>query len=193
MQLQKAIKKRRSIRSYKNKKPDWRDIIDCIDSTRYSPYAGGYYSLKFLILDNEKDIQLIAELSDQDFIKEAPYVVIFVSDTSITKHVYPERGETYSKQQAGAAIQNFLLSAVEKGLSSCWIGHFNKEKITKEFKIKGDIEAILPIGYAKEEPKRKEIEPSLFNRTFFHEFGNKRMERPRAIHPFDPKPWGGKL
>lgn len=192
MQLQKAIKKRRSIRSFKNKKPDWRDIIDCIDSTRFSPYAGGYYTLKFLIIDEKKDIQTIAELADQDFIKEAPYIVIFVSDSSVIEKTFPESYKTYLKQQAGAAIQNFLLTATEKGLASCWIGHFNKDKITKEFKIKGDIEAILPIGYTKEQPKTREIEPSLYNRTFFHEFGNKRIEKPRAIHPFDPKPWGAK-
>lgn len=192
MQLKKAIKKRRSIRSFKNKKPDWRDIIDCIDSTRSSPYAGGYYTLKFLIIDNKKDIELIANLSDQEFIKEAPYIVIFISDSSVIEKAFPERYPNYIKQQAGSAIQNFLLSITEKGLASCWIGHFNKEKITKEFKIKGDIEAIFPVGYAKEVPKTKEIEPSLYNKIFFHMFGNKRMENPRSIHPFDAKPWGSK-
>lgn len=192
MQLQKAIKTRRSIHLFKNKKVDWRDILDCIDTTRYSPYAGGYFSLKFLIIDNKKDIELIAKLCDQEFIKEASHIVLFISDGSITKHVFPERGETFLKQQAGAAIQNFLLSVTEKELATCWIGHFNKEKITKEFKIKGDIEAIFPIGYPKEKSKTRKITPSLFNKTFFHFFGNKRMENPRAVHPFDPKPWGEK-
>lgn len=192
MQLQKAIKKRRSIRIFKNKKPDWRDILDCLDTTRFAPMAGGYFTLKFLIIEEKKDIELIAKLSDQDFIQDAPYVIIFISDSSVAEKAFPERYQNFIKQQAGAAIQNFLLSITDKGLATCWIGHFNKEKITKEFKIKGDIEALFPVGYAKDEPKTKEIEPSLYNRTFFHEFGNKRIQELRAIHPFDPKPWGGK-
>jgi len=40
MELDKAIKSRRSIRRYSAQKPDWRDIIECIDSMRYAPKAG---------------------------------------------------------------------------------------------------------------------------------------------------------
>lgn len=186
MQLQNTIKRRRSCRKFTKKKPDWRDILDALDTTRYAPMAGGYYSLKFLILDDSESINEVAQACDQDFIKEAPYVVIFASDPGITKNAYPERGEMYMRQQAGAAMQNFLLTLTEKKMASCWIGHFNEEKLKKLFGIKGQIEAIFPIGYEKEKPKTRTIQASLFNRVSWHIWGNKRIEKPRSVSPYSP-------
>ncbi|MDA3836122.1 MAG: nitroreductase family protein [Nanoarchaeota archaeon] len=187
MQLQKAIKKRRSIHSFKKKKVDWRDILDCLEATKLAPMAGGYYSLKFLIVEEAGAKEQIAKLCDQDFIAEAPYVVIFVSDPSVTKNVYPERGDMYMRQQAGAAIQNFMLSLTERELSSCWVGHFNQEKINQLFGIKGNIEAIFPIGYAKDIPKTRQIMASLYNRISFHTWGNKRIDKPKPIEHYAPE------
>jgi nitroreductase len=187
MQLQNTIKRRRSVRKFKTKKPDWRDILDCLDTTRFAPMAGGYYSLKFLILDDKESIEEVAKLADQDFIKEAPYVVIFVSDPGVTKKAYPESGDIYMRQQAGAAMQNFMLSLTEKKLSSCWVGHFDEEKLAHKFGIKGNIEAIFPVGYEKERPKTRGIQASLYNRVSFHIWGNKSLNKPRAIEPYSPK------
>jgi nitroreductase len=184
MQLQTAIRKRRSVKKFKDKKPDYREILDCIDSTRFAPMAGGFFSLKFLIIDDKDAIREIAELSDQDFIKDAPYVVFLVSDPSVTKKAFPESYEKFLKQQAGAAIQNLLLTVTEKKLSSCWIGHFNEEKLSKRFKIKGNIEALFPIGYEKEKPRTRGVQPSIYNRTYFHEWDNKSIKKPRGIEPF---------
>lgn len=187
MQLQKAIKKRRSIHSFKKKKVDWRDILDCLEATKLAPMAGGYYSLKFLIIEEQGAKEQIAKLCDQDFMAEAPYIILFVSDPSVTKQVYPERGDMYIRQQAGAAIQNFMLSLTERDLSTCWVGHFNQDKINQLFGIKGDIEAILPIGYAKDVPKTRQIMASLYNRISFHTWGNKRITEPKPIEHYAPE------
>ena len=50
MELDKTIKSRRSVRKFKDKKPNWRDILDCIDSMRYTPMAGGNFTLKLFIM-----------------------------------------------------------------------------------------------------------------------------------------------
>lgn len=186
MKLQNVIQKRRSCRNFKEKKVDWREILDCLDTTRFAPMAGGYYSLNFLITDDKESIKKVAEICRQDFIKKAPYLVIFVSNPGITEQVFPERGKMYLRQQAGAAIQNFLLSITEKKLSTCWIGHFDEEKLKKLFGIKGQIEALFPIGYEKEKPKTRAIQASLYNRTYFHTWGNKRIEKPKSIAPYGP-------
>jgi nitroreductase len=189
MQLQNAITKRRSCRKFKNKKPNWRDILDCLNITRYTPMAGGYFTLNFLIIDKKEDIQKVAKWAEQDFIKDAPYLILFISDPSITKNIYGERGTMYHHQQAGAAIQNFMLSITEKKLYTCWIGHFNEEKIKKLFKISNSqkIEAILPIGYEKEKPKTRSILAELYNRTHFHIWGNRRIKKPKIIEHYAPE------
>ena len=55
MDLDKVIHSRKSTKKFGDKKPDWRDIIECIDAMRYAPMAGGNFSLKFiLVADKEK-------------------------------------------------------------------------------------------------------------------------------------------
>lgn len=188
MQLQKAIKKRRSIRHFKSKKPDWRDILDCLDATRYAPMAGGYFSLNFLIIDEKDKIEYIAQYSEQKWIKEAKYLVLFISDPSFIKTLYKEKTKLYLHQQAGAAAQNFMLSLTEKGLSTCWVGHFNEEKIKQKIELTGSktIEMIFPIGYEKEKPKTRKIMAELFNRVNWNTIGNKRINPPKIIEHYGP-------
>ncbi|MFH1151733.1 MAG: nitroreductase family protein, partial [Nanoarchaeota archaeon] len=103
MQLDKAIQNRHSTRKFKDKKPDWRDIIECVDAMRHAPMAGNNFSLKFILVDDEKTIQKLADAAQQDFIKQAKYVVVVCTDSSRTINAYEKRGEIYCRQQAGAA------------------------------------------------------------------------------------------
>ena len=56
MELDKAIKSRTSVRKFNSKKPNWRNIIECIDAARYAPMAGGNYTLKFILVDEPEKI-----------------------------------------------------------------------------------------------------------------------------------------
>jgi nitroreductase len=182
MDLDKTIKSRKSVRKFKDIKPDWRKIIECIDSCRYAPIAGKNYTLKFILTNNEEKIRSIAEASQQPFINEAKYVLIVCSDCSRLVNSYKERGKIYCRQQAGAAIQNFLLKIEEVGLSTCWIGHFVENQIKIIFKIPKElnVEAIFPIGY--EYKKRMPREKIDIDRIlFFEEYGNKKMKDPKKI------------
>lgn len=177
MELDKAIKSRKSVRKFKTKKPDWRKIIDCIDSARYAPMAGNNFSLRFILVDNKENIKKISEACQQPFVSQANYVVIFCSDTSRTANAYGKKAKIFCRQQAGAGIQNFLLEIQEKGLSTCWIGYFVEKQIKNILQVPEDIniEAIFPIGYemgnAKPKPK---IE--LDNTLYFNSYRNKRMK-----------------
>ncbi len=185
MKLQKAIESRRSIRSFKKKSPSWKTIIECIDSARYAPMAGNLFTLNFILVDDSEIIQKIADASFQPFITEAKYLVVFVSNKGKTENAYKERAEKYIKQQAGAAIQNFLLSLEEEKLSTCWIGLFDDDKIKNILNIpdKHDVEAIFPIGYAAEKPKPHSAAfRDLNGFLFFNKFKNKRMKEPDKIN-----------
>jgi len=160
MDLDKAIKERKSTRKFSHKKPDWRDLIECIDSVRFAPMAGDNFSLKFVIVSDKKKIGKIAEACQQDFLAKAHYLVVVCSNPERTINAYGKRGEIYARQQAGAAIQNFLLKIEEKNLATCWVGHFVDNQIKRELEISDEvnIEAILPIGYAFEKTKPSKTE-----------------------------------
>jgi nitroreductase len=181
--INEIIETRRSVRKFKSKKPDWRTILECLDSTRFTPMAGNQFTPRFILIDDKKKIKKIAEASEQEFIESVHYIVIVCSDKRLTTNAYEERGEKYIKQQAGAAIQTFLLKLNEAGLSTCWIGHFYDEKIKHLIKIPGevDIEAILPIGYAWEKPKKKR-KTDLNSVLYFNEYKNKRMKTAKKMN-----------
>lgn len=177
MQLDKAIKERHCVRKFKDKKPDWRDIIECIDTMRYAPMAGGNFTLKFILVDDEKTIQKLADAAQQDFITQVKYVVVVCTNPSRTINAYDKRGERYCRQQAGAAMQNFFLKIEEKKLATCWVGHFVDRLVREALKIPEniDVEAIFPVGYEFKKRTRKE-KTELDNVLYFHEYKNKKMK-----------------
>lgn len=183
MNFDDLVETRRSIRSFKSTKPDWRTILEALDSTRFAPMAGNQFTPRFILVDNAEKIKKLAEAAEQEFIEEAHYVVVMCSNKKLTINAYGDRGQNYIKQQTGAAIQNFLLKLHEFGLSTCWIGHFYDEKIKHLLKIPDDVdvEALFPIGYSMEKPKKKrKIDFDAI--MYFNEYKNKKMKNPKKIN-----------
>jgi len=158
MNIDKAIQNRHSVRRFTSKKPDWRDIIECIDSARYAPMAGNIFSLKFIVVSDKEKIQKLADAAQQHFIAQAHYVVVVCTNPSRTINSYEEQGKKFCRQQAGAAIQNFLLKIQEAKLATCWVGHFVEEQVKEALQIQEDInvEAIFPIGYELGKTQKQE-------------------------------------
>jgi nitroreductase len=177
MDLTKAIQSRHSIKKFKEKKPDWRKIIECIDASRYAPMAGNDFNLKFILVNDNAKIQKIAEACQQQFVSHAKSIVVVCSNLSRITNTYGKKAEIYCRQQAGAGIQNFLLKIQEKGLSTCWVGDFVEEQIKRTLKIPAgvNVEAIFPIGYEFEKQKRK-TKIDLDRILYFEAYGNKRMK-----------------
>jgi nitroreductase len=178
MELDKAIKERQSIRKFTSKKPSWKKIIECIESMRYAPMAGNNFTLKLIVVDDAETIAKIAKASQQSFISKSHYVVVACSNSSLPTNAYDKKGENYVRQQAGAAIQNFLLKIQETGLSTCWVGSFVEEQIKRELKIpaKIQVEAIFPIGYTALKP-RKRLRIDLETFLYFNKYGNKKLNK----------------
>lgn len=167
MELDSIIEKRKSVRSFKNKKVDWRDILESVDAVCQGPFADSKNNLKFLIIEEPKKIEKIAEFSDQTWIGEAPILVVVCSDDTNLENMHGERGRVYSRQQAGAAINTFMLKLIDLGLSSCWVGAYTDELIKQFLKIPShiQIEAIIPVGHESgksKKKKKKELEHSIF-------------------------------
>ena len=178
MDVDKAIQTRKSVRRFSDKKPDFRDIIEAIDAARYAPMAGNNYSVRFILVEDPKKIKRLADAAQQDFFEDVHYVVVVCTDVDQTENAYEERGKRYLRQQAGAAIQNFLLKINERKLSTCWIGHFVDYLVQETLGIpeKVQVEAMFPIGYEKTRPtehERRKI--PLNNIIFFDKYKNRFM------------------
>ncbi len=183
MELDKAIQSRRSVRRFNDKKPNWRTIIECIDSARYAPMAGNNYTLKFILVDDGEKIRKISDASQQEFVSQVEYVLVVCSNPLRATNAYEKRGEVFCRQQAGAAIQNILLRIEEAGLATCWVGYFVEDQIKRELNIPEEVhvEAVLPIGYAYEKPKTRHAKIDLDRILYFNRYSNKKMKSPKRV------------
>jgi len=182
MELDKVIKSRHSSRKFKDKMPNWRNIIECIDAMRYAPTAGNNCTLKVILVDDKEKIEKIADACQQGFVNQVKYIVVVCSNSTRLKNAYEEKGEKFNKQQVGAAIQNFLLKIEEKKLSTCWVGYFVEEQIKQILKVSEnfEVEALFPIGY-EEKIYAKKIKTDLDDILVFNDFKNKKMKNMNRV------------
>lgn len=180
MELSKAIKLRRSVRHYSTKKVPYQKVAEICDAATYAPMAGNIFSVRLIIVSDKEKIKMLAGASQQHFIAEAKYVIVVYSDTGQLKRSYSDRAERYTRQQAGAAIQNMLLKTTELGLSTCWIGWFNEEMVKRIVFLPDSfqVEALLPIGYAFEKPLQKR-KPDLKLIIYLEKYRQDRQKMPK--------------
>jgi len=184
MDFDKVIKERHCTRKFTDKNVSFHKIISIIEAATLAPSAGNLYSVRIVIVDDSKNKKELAEAAlNQNFISEAPYVLVVCSDPSQVKRSYGERGEIYAKQQAGAAIENMFLKTMDIGLNTCWVGAFDEETVRRILKIPDNIkvEALLPIGHSAEKGIKKHVERrkiDIDHITFFNKYGLK-QENPK--------------
>lgn len=179
MDFEKVVRGRKSVRKYSTKKPELKKILQAIDLAHLAPAAGNQNILKYILVDDKKIIEELAIASQQKFVSQASYVVVLVSNPEILIRSYNDRGEKYTHQQSGAAIQNLLLSITNNGMVSCWIGYFYDEKIKRILEIPDNlnVEGIFPIGLkVPGENETQKKKPELDNILYFNEYGNKEFK-----------------
>ncbi|MCX8194065.1 MAG: nitroreductase family protein [Candidatus Pacearchaeota archaeon] len=166
MDFDKVLRERKSIRNYSAKTAKFEDIIDICEAARFAPMAGNIYTIRLiLVTDKEKKKQLAEAALEQEFISDASCVIVVCSDLTQLVRSYGNRALIYSRQQAGAVIENMLLKITELGLGACWIGAFEENAIKRILNIPDSIqiEALIPIGnplgktQAKKKPELKFI------------------------------------
>ena len=163
MDIFEAIKKRRSIRAFKNIDVSDEIVEKLIDAARWAPSAGNIQPWEFIVVRNLDAKRRLAEAAlNQTFIEEAPVVIVVCADYQRSARGYGSRGATlYCIQDTAAAIQNIHLAAIALGLGTCWIGAFREEPVKKLLGIPDGVRpvAIIPVGYPAEQPAPRPRRP----------------------------------
>ncbi|MFH1823561.1 MAG: nitroreductase family protein [archaeon] len=161
MPVEKLMEKRMSIRKYSSRPIDFNKIAEICNVARLTPCASNIPTVKIVIIADKDKIKEITQATQQPFVGGARTIILVCSDLKNLKRIHGEEGiSIYSRQQAGAAIQNMLLKITELGLASCWVGWFDKNAIKRICKIPDNIqiEAVLPLAHPlnkKAKPKKK--------------------------------------
>lgn len=153
----KAIKERRSIRGYTDEPVPKEELKKILKAATWAPSAGNRQSWEFVMIKEEKQKKkLVNGAYGQEFIAEAPVVIVVGANKKRSAKRYGERGrKLYALLDAAIATQNLMLAAFSLDLGTCWIGAFKDEEITEIVNFPEYIRpiGIIPIGKPKEQPQ----------------------------------------
>ncbi|MFQ5800474.1 MAG: nitroreductase family protein [Candidatus Hydrothermarchaeales archaeon] len=156
LELRVAIFKRHSIRAFRDDEVEEGRLLKILEDANQAPSAGNLQARDFIVVKDKETKKDIARAAlDQGFIAQAPVVIVICANMARSAAKYGRRGaELYSILDAALAAQNLMLSCVEEGLGSCYVGAFYEDQIRKILGVPETVVpiGIIPIGYPDEEP-----------------------------------------
>lgn len=156
MDVEEAIRRRASVRSYGSAKVSDADIRELLELAAQAPSAGNMQEWVFVVA---KKAETRAALAEAAFGRkmDCPVVVVVFADMEKVERAYGERGVSlYAAQDTAAAAENLMLAAAGRGIASCWIGSFNEQKVRDAVAAPQGLRpmALVTLGYAKGSPAR---------------------------------------
>lgn len=173
MDVFKAIKTRRSIRSFLDKSIDDKDLKAILESARLAPSASNRQEWRFVVVKDKKTKERITiAAKNQKFLLEAPVIIACCAKTD--GHVMT-CGQACYPIDVAIAIDHMSLAAVELGLGTCWIGAFYEEQIKEILNIPKSIKVVelLALGYARSTPQNLKTRLPISEIVFFEKWNNK--------------------
>ncbi len=186
MELQRAMAKRRMVRSFAATPIERSRLDRLLDRSRRGPSAGNTSAVSFVVLDEPTlttaywDLTL-PEPKRSSFrwtqLLDAPAIVLVLTRPLSYVERYAERDKgraglgddldgwpvPFWWVDAGAVVQNLLLSVVDDGLGACLFGVFDHEEAVKErFRIGADERIVAAIAVGEplpDEPGRSAGRP----------------------------------
>ncbi len=147
MNVFEAIKSRRSIRSYSDRKIEEDKLKKVLEAGRLAPSAGNMQEWKFVVVqDQDLKEKLGTAANNQRFIAKAD--VIIVGCATEVEEIMTCGQYTYPIDLA-IAMDHMSLQAVEEGLGTCWIGAFKEDEVKKILGIPPEVRVVelMPLGY----------------------------------------------
>ena len=160
MEFYDVIENRISCREFAKKPVEESKIKKILDAATTAPSAGDLKSYRIYVVKNAEAKKRLAEAClDQDFIADAPIVMVFCADRKRSALKYGERGEQlYSVQDATVAAAYSQLAATAEGLASVWVGAFDLFEIMDIITAEPyDVPiAVIPMGYPAGKLEKRE-------------------------------------
>ena len=155
-----ALKARHSVRAYADTPVEAEKLDQILDVVNLAPSAGNLQAFEvYIVTRADLRSELVAAASGQDFLAQAPVVLVFCACAARSAERYGKRGiSLYCIQDATIACTYAMLAAAALGLSTVWVGAFNESevgRIINASQVHRPV-AMLPIGYAAEEPRIRE-------------------------------------
>jgi len=170
MELELAIKKRRSVRTYRKADIDKETIAHLLDLARYTPSSMNGQPWHFVVIRSSPIKKRIAEIKNRycpaeklmfqaDFIKSAPVVMVVCVDK--------KRSFSREIENGVLATATIMLAAANVGIGSVYMSAYKTgepglaTEIHSLLKLPSGIEPIniIPLGYPDRAPEKRKLRP----------------------------------
>jgi nitroreductase len=148
MELNEAIRTRRSIRNFIDKPVEEEILLKVVEAGMFAPSAGNQQPWHFIVVTERQLLDQVTNFHPfSKMITAAPAAILVCGDP------YGKKWPTFWAQDCSAATQNMLLAARGLGLGTVWAGIYPEEDRIKGaralFGIPEDVVpfSIVPIGW----------------------------------------------
>ena len=155
MDLMEAIGRRRSIRHFSPEPLNNYDLYEMVQAARLAPQAANVQPVRYCIVHQPQLLEPMFECTKWAGYLEnyAPaegcrpkgYIVVLIEEKLKSR---------WTDVDAGACVENMLLTAASKGLGACWLGAIDRDKIRHLLGISDEysIHSLVAVGHPGEDP-----------------------------------------
>ena len=162
MEVQEAIKSRRSIRRYKTDPVDDKTLELVLEAARWAPSWDNTQCWRFIVVRDTKTKNKLADTLPKGntanrAMRQAPVVIVACAELGKSGYLggklSSDKGDWYMFDVA-LAMQNLVLAAHSLGLGTVYIGWFNEGRVTSILGIPSGfcVLAMTPLGYPDHQP-----------------------------------------
>ena len=171
MEIQEAIKSRRSIRRYKTTPVDDKTLELVLEAARWAPSWANTQCCKLIVVRDAKTKSELASTMPEsnpafNAVREAPIVIVAGAELGKAGYLKGEqttdKGESWYMFDVALVMQNLVLSAHSLGLGTVYIGNFDANKVARILEVPPGfcVVTMTPLGYPDQQPgpkSRKEL------------------------------------
>lgn len=157
MSLLEIAKTRRAIRNFLPQEVEQKKLDYVLECLRLAPSAGNKQPWHFYIVKSREAKKAIYQSYTYGNIKGDPMFIVACGDSTVSWKRKDYDGKNYLDVDVAIAVEHLVLAATEQGLGTCWLAHFNPERLVEVLNIPENLTpiAIIPIGYPSPEQGRK--------------------------------------
>ena len=156
MEAIEAMRRRRSIRSYKADPVAPELLHKVLGAATLAPSGGNMQPWEFYVVQDRKTKQAIVDTSytgygrsgaPQTWLLEVPVLVVICVERKRTGARYgPEGAEFISMLDVASSVQNLLVAATSEGLGSCWVAGFQRSRVKQLLGLEPSMDVLGLVG-----------------------------------------------
>lgn len=146
MDFEKVIKERYSVRKFQDKHLEKSDVDKIIAASHIAPTGCNIQPQRILVINSDESVNKLKTCTKCHFDAPCAFLICYNIDESWTR---PYDGAKSAPVDASIVTCHMMLEAQNLGIGTCWVMHFDPNKIKETFNIPHNFipHALLVAGY----------------------------------------------